>query len=1144
MIFPKQGSNRIECLKAIHAFRIGDSQTLAFPIRDWERARAGGPSFAPGILRLVRACLLFCWGLSPVWQAAAVEISGFKASKGSLVISANPAYGALPLTVELRTKLAGSDDFNVLIAHDAKTSATHWELFTTPHDGILHAYLPGRAPNHVSTKVRIADGKWHAIAMTMEPQRVRLFVDDELKADTKSSAPAENIIPGTLVIGGLIEGTLGCDGLISAVRLSKGVRAQIAGRTGIDFIADEATVGLWRLATATPFTDLSAWRNNGQFRLRSVQSANGLGGGGMPTALQPLPQPEDTAPARASLGAMSRRLNFQTVAATAIRDAVLRQWKREFTCDGKIEYPESRAGGPDADTLKREIFDAQALTLDSDGGPLGAVLRRTAALIARLECESRGQGWPAQIADFRALQTAVATAKPTPNTPDYYAYYLAACAVRRGIALENPLLNFDTMVCVARGTFAGSVRSNPITQDVQGGHCATQYFGFNALPGGGLFRVTNFKGEPQVVNVLADSVVQNGRLKGRKLDYGAFATPDLSFDGKTIVFAWTENREHRWNYTANTCFHLFKVNSDGSGLVQLTDGDYDDFNPCWLPDGRIAFVSERRGGFIRCFSAALKVRNYTLFSIRADGSDLAALSYFETSEWNPTVNNDGQLVFTRWDYVDRENCLGTRFWVCNPDGTNPRAPHGNYPLPYHTFADHQPWKVVNSHELDSRRGAPLVEMGIRAVPNSPLYLFTAAPHHGEVFGSLCLLNLRVPDDGHMSQVRRITPDEPFPESEMPARRHYKYGTPWPLSEDFYLCNIWEDVFLVDRFGNHELLCGLRDLPCAQDERLRLINPIPLRARPRPPVIPSAVRRDGEPKDSHATIGVMNVYDSDLPFPSDAKIKWLRVVQTAPKSNHAMGQPMIGYEPEATPRIPLGIVPVEEDGSAYFEAPVAKELIFQALDENYRAVQSMRSVAFVHPSEQMTCLGCHENVHRTVAARKKPPLAFGRAPSPLTPECGPVEPVSYFRQIKPIFDRRCIGCHREKNRGPQDMSYEALKQGYTFWFSGAMAWNMTTDYSGIHGGSRTIPGRFGALNSRIGKALFDPSHFALVPAAERHQIIQWLDCNSLRLGSYDREADQLRGELVWPTLDVDPRNVTGVESAIPALRGLFWHEQVK
>ncbi|MCP4639248.1 MAG: hypothetical protein GY851_02375, partial [bacterium] len=535
----------------------------------------------------------------------------------------------------------------------------------------------------------------------------------------------------------------------------------------------------------------------------------------------------------------------------------------------------------------------------------------------------------------------------------------------------------------------------PSTADPQGGHFVTQYFGFNALPGGGLYRVLNFKSKPEIVDVLEDSVVQSGRLKGRKLDYGAFATPDLSFDGKTIVFAWTENAKHEWIYSKKKCFHLFRVNVDGSNLVQLTDGAFNDFDPCWLPNGRIAFVSERRGGYIRCFAAGLKVRNYTLCSMRDDGSDIRPLSYFETAEWNPSVNNEGQIVYTRWDYVDRENCLGTRFWISNPDGTNPRAPHGNYPLPFHMFPDHEPWEVRDGHESDSRFGAPLVEMGIRAVPNSPLYIFTAAPHHGSVYGSLCMLDLRVEDDHHMSQVKRITPDEPFPETETPGRRHYKYGTPWPLSEDLYLCNVWENLSLVDRYGNKELLCDLRSLPCPQDERLRIIDPIPLRARSKPPVIPPNEREHRDDPTPKATVAVMDVYNSDLPFPEGTQIKWLRVVQNIPKTNHAMGVPMIGYERENTPRIPLGVVPVEEDGSVYFEAPVAKQLIFQVLDEHYMAVQSMRSVAFVHPGEQLSCLGCHEYTHGA-PHKSDAPLAMRRAPSKLQPECGPVEPVSYYR----------------------------------------------------------------------------------------------------------------------------------------------------
>jgi Mala s 1-like protein/hydrazine synthase alpha subunit-like protein/concanavalin A-like lectin/glucanase superfamily protein/WD40 repeat protein len=1068
----------------------------------------------------------------------AVE-QALNASKGAIVVPANPAYRNLPLTVECRVKLVRKAHYNILIAHETKASATHWELFTTPGDGVLHAYVPGRTPDHVHTKTPLADGKWHWVAMVMEESRIRLFVDGVEKANQPVAILGKASVDGPLAIGSLVEGGHGCQGLIDEVRLSNCART-VHPAQDEKLVADANTVGLWHFSADNQWKDASSFKHDGAFRARPVTAVPGPGQvpGGMSAHLVPLPPAVDTASLRAALANVADQLKLTSIAVPGIQDAALREWDYDFQWIGKKEYPKSRPGRPSPEKLASEAFEPQALVADTDKGPLGTVLRRTGALLSHLSGTADAAALTPLARDLQTLNTT--SQALTPETPAYKAHYLAACALRRRIALTNPLLDFDSFICVARGTFEGSVRSNPTTADVQGGHFVTQYFGFNALPGGGLYRVENFKATPKIVDILENSIVQNGRLKGRKLGYGAFATPDLSFDGKTIVFAWTENAEHKWVYSKKKCFHLFKVNVDGSNLVHLTDGDYNDFDPCWLPDGRIAFVSERRGGYIRCFSAYLKVRNYTLFSMADDGTDIRPLSYFETSEWNPSVNNEGQLVYTRWDYVDRENCLGTRFWISNPDGTNPRAPHGNYPHPFHTFADHKPWAVRDGREWDSRFGAPLVEMGIRAVPNSPLYMFTAAPHHGSVYGSLCMLDLRKEDDGHMSQVRRVTPDEPFPETELPGRRHYKYGTPWPLSEDFYLCNVWENVALVDRYGNKELLCDLRSLPCKQDERLRIIDPIPLRGYAAPSIIPPNVRQNPKTRTAKATVTVMDVYNSDLPFPKDMKAKWLRVVQNIPKTNHAMGEPMIGYERENTPRIPLGIVPVEVDGSVCFEAPVAKQLILQVLDENFMAIQSMRSVAFVHPGEQLSCFGCHENTH-SAPQRDAAPLALQRPPSELRPECGPVEPVSYYRQIKPIFDKTCIPCHTKSGKGPQDMRYEALKEDYTFWFSGAMFTQMTTAYSGVHGGSRTIPGRFGARASKIGQALLTESHRKRVSAEDRHQVIQWIDCNSLRLGSFTNEAAQLRGELVWPQLDVDPDNVVGIDTSQPALRGNFWHE---
>ncbi|MFA7693584.1 MAG: hypothetical protein GX117_13310 [Candidatus Hydrogenedentes bacterium] len=1063
-------------------------------------------------------------------------------NQAALVTAPAAEYGQLPLTVECRVQLTDAKGYNILVAHESKASAAHWELFTTPGDGKLHAYTPGRDPDHIHSDTVLTDGKWHWIGFVLDRDEAALFVDAVEVVRIASHIHKETRVPGNLVIGGLVEGGLHCRGYIDLLRISSGATWDHPLPTA-PLTANPAVLGLWNFNEDDPARDDSGHDRNGEFRFREPKEDETPTldiPGGMPTALQPLPESEDVTPLREIFAKHVQSLDLRSIDIDTLEDYVLRQWSHDFRWIGKKEYPESRPGGPDPATLRRQVFDENALVWESDDKVLSTVWRRVDALVAATADDNDTEYRASLRHDMERLRRACSKEKLDPDSPSYKALYLALCALRRQWMLSDPALDFDSLLCVVRGTFEGSVRSNPQTQDAQGGHFVTQYFGFNALPGGGLYRINSFKTRPEIVDILKDARVQKGRLKGQILDYGAFATPDLSYDGSSILFAWTENEDHRWIHTQERCFHLFKVNTDGSGLMQLTDGAYNDFDPCWLPDGRIAFVSERRGGYIRCFDAYLKVPSFTLFSMDEDGGDIQPLSYFETSEWNPSVNNEGQLVYTRWDYVDRENCLGTRFWISNPDGTNPRAPHGNYPLPFHTFPDHVPWSSEPGRGRDSRFGAPLVEMGIRAVPNSPLYIFTAAPHHGSVYGSLCMLDLRGKDDHHMSQIRRITPEEPFPETEMPGRRHYRYGTPWPLNESLYLCNEWENIVLLDRFGNKEILCDLRAMPCAHDERLRIINPIPLRPRTTPPALPKNVRSREKPDAPPATIAVMDVYNSDLPFPEGTRIKWLRIVQNIPKSNHAMGEPMIGYERENTPRIPLGIVPVEEDGSAYFEAPVAKQLIFQALDENFMAVQSMRSSAFVHPGEQMTCMGCHEDPY-DAPQRIGHPLALQRPPSPLQPECGPLEPISYYRQIKPIFEESCLPCHREQQAGLQDMSYENLKEEYSFWFAGAMFGDMTTDYSGVHGGSRTIPGRFGARASKIGKALFDEHHKDSVSDKDRRQIIQWLDCNSLRLGAYVQEEEQLKGELVWPVLDVDPENVSGVETATPGLSGNFWHD---
>ena len=252
---------------------------------------------------------------------------------------------------------------------------------------------------------------------------------------------------------------------------------------------------------------------------------------------------------------------------------------------------------------------------------------------------------------------------------------------------------------------------------------------------------------------------------------------------------------------------------------------------------------------------------------------------------------------------------------------------------------------------------------------------------------------------------------------------------------------------------------------------------------------------------------------------------MRIVQLFPKTTPYRDVPDTGYGPENIPRMSLGIVPVEADGSVHCNAPVGKLILFQALDENMMAIQSMRSATFVHRGERLTCIGCHEDQWQTPAIRD-PPQAFRREPSKLIREPGSQEPVTYYRTVKPIFDRKCQPCHRSEGAGPQDMDYEAMRD-YAFYYSGAHMHNYANlDFPGM--GTRSIPGLVGAEYSPLGKALLRRHRGQRITEDEFRRVCLWLDLNSPRLGAFNHVERQKRGELVWPDLDVDPNDLMGIQ----------------
>lgn len=773
---------------------------------------------------------------------------------------------------------------------------------------------------------------------------------------------------------------------------------------------------------------------------------------------------------------------------------------REISAGTHTAGNDASHGAAAIGTRMRDLVEADWLNRDAGFGleKTERILRKAKTLARRLQPVAESRRLQLLTDRLRRLETRLKALPVSEKVPEHQkrAIHLESRWLARDIAFCNPrLLEIRKLLFITRHDAVGVF------------HMVDQFYGFNAQPGGQLLVLDNpFGPDPKLVNLLDNSPVEAGRLKGHMLAGGAFLSPEVSFDGETVLFAYSEaeGKDLEWSHRAS--YHLFRVNADGTGLAQLTDGTWNDFDPCFLPNGRVAFISERRGGFLRC---GRYCPTYTMFSMESDGSDIVCLSFHETHEWHPSIAHDGHIVYTRWDYVDRDTNIAHHPWTCRPDGGDPRVIHGNYPA--------------------RRESRPWMEMDIRAIPGSHKLVAVAAAHHGHAFGSLVVIDPRVEDNNAMSPLTRLTPEVPFPEAEkhiQPIEDTMVYGTPWPLSEDDYLC-VYDPasknrgIYWIDRFGNKELIY--------RDPSISSLSPIPLQPRPQPPVIPdqtlqtAAELRHASESSLQSTIAVMNVYDSRVEWPAGTKINALRIVQVLPKTTPAPNQPRIGVADQTNARAALGTVPVESDGSAYFEVPPGRQYYFQVLDEQGLAVQSMRSGTYVHPGERLTCQGCHEPRLRTPRHTGRMPLALKREPSQIQPEPDGSSPFNYVRLVQPVLDRNCVECHREnqaldltgsiEGKNGWTRSYRNLAPEYGFYFHV----NNGSINSGVHGGSRTIPGKFGARASKLLPYLDSEHHGVRLSTEDHRRLTLWLDCNSEFFGSYENTEAQARGEVVLPTL---------------------------
>ncbi|MDR1887150.1 MAG: hypothetical protein LBQ70_04465 [Prevotellaceae bacterium] len=546
-------------------------------------------------------------------------------------------------------------------------------------------------------------------------------------------------------------------------------------------------------------------------------------------------------------------------------------------------------------------------------------------------------------------------------------------------------------------------------------HYYTEFINSDWMPGGNLCVLSLRTGE---VTELVPS-----------LTGGVFGAYDISFDAKRIVFAYKA--------AADTGYRLYEVNTDGSGLRQLTFspdneaeiiakykvGGYqhgtEDLDPCYLPDGGIVFISTRCHYGILCDAPDIFTTT-VLYRIDRDGGNMKKLTNSSVSENTPCMMPDGRIMYTRWEYVDKGAVAVKCLWAMNPDGSNSSEIYGNDI----TF--------------------PTTMIMARPVPGSPNeYVFTGTPHCPQnCVGTIIRINT-AKDIRTREPMTYITPqtdirDEAgfvFRDAADSSRwiRDYEGRGPlfresYPLSRSDFLVSHkpagakWHapasyGLYLLHEGGAVESVYSANDISC--------FRPAPLLPRETPPVIVSVSNSELAERNLAECI-VTDVYRG-MTGVEKGSIKYLRILEQVPRPWDAR----CFYQPNYTQdeydqqhvvitkdthlglKIRHGLATVESDGSARFLVPAERNIFLQALDADFMAVQTERTYVNYMPGEVRSCTGCHEPASQAPRITATAPLAMRRNAEKLFAQPGDsvaAGTFSYARDVQPVWDRHCVSCH--------------------------------------------------------------------------------------------------------------------------------------
>jgi len=652
--------------------------------------------------------------------------------------------------------------------------------------------------------------------------------------------------------------------------------------------------------------------------------------------------------------------------------------------------------------------------------------------------------------------------------------------LRREALMANPLLDFERLLLVKR-----SVRNLGLPQNWQGNSTISQ------------------KGYDNEIATLSPLAPQGELKTFYKPAGGEFVGDvDLHWDADKLLFSMPGSL-NRWQ--------VWEIKTDGTGLRQVTKGDQpdvDNYSGCYLPDGRIVFCSTACYLGVPCVGGSDHVGS--LYLQDSEGGSVRQLTFDQDHSWYPRVLNNGRVIYTRWEYSDIPHYFSRLLFEMNPDGTAQFEYYGsNSYWPNSTFYA----RPIPGHPT---KVAAIVS-GHHGVPRmGELVVLDSAQGRHEAAGAV----QRIPGYG-----KKVAPTiaDGLVDGSWPKFLH-----PFPLSEKYFLvsCKMtassnWA-LYLVDIFDNMLLL--------REEPGYALFEPIPLKKTAMPPVIPDKVK----PESKEATVYLVDVYQGPgLKGVPRGSVRSLRVYSNHYAYRGMGGHIEIGIDgPWDCKRI-LGTVPVNEDGSALFKVPANVPIVVEPLDVEGKALQVMRSWYTAMPGEFASCVGCHEPQAKGPPTRHS--MAIAKPPSDIQPWYGPARPFSFPREVQPVLDKFCVGCHDGSQQADGKKITDLRGKDKAPAYKG----RFTPSYEVLHRYVRRpgpesdyhmpVAGEYHADTSELVQMLQKGHHGVKLDAEGWDRLVTWIDMNVPCHGTWSEnraiagKGRDRRLELakLYANLDVDP-----------------------